>query len=257
MKVPPPSSTEQNRTAAWWSDFFNDLWIEVQRRSKSAEQSAREAAFICRALRLEKGARVLDVPCGVGRIAVELAALGHVVTGIDLTGDFIEDARRTAAGRGLDIQFMRGDMRELPARPEFDAVVCWWGSFGYFEDAENAAFLRAAARCLKPGGRILIDTHVMETLLPGMRERAWRRIGDILVLEERRYDFESSRTLTDWTFIRDGSVYSNQTSIRLYSYGELTRMLADAGFDRFNAYGSIEEDPFQAGSDRLYLVART
>lgn len=136
----------------WWEGFFSGLWLEVQRQFKSEEQTQAEADFIEKALALAPGAHVLDAPCGEGRIALTLAARGYQVTGVDITEPLLDDARRQAATRGLDVTWERRDMRDLPWEGAFDAVLCFWGSFGYFDDAGNIEHVQAVARALKPGG---------------------------------------------------------------------------------------------------------
>src|SRR5260370_42576898 len=96
-------------------------------------------------------------------------------------------------------------MRDLPWPGEFDGAYCFGNSFGYLRDGENADFLRAAARCLKPGARLLIETGIAaESLLPAFHERPWYQVGDILFLIHNRYDPPGGRLETECTFIRDG-----------------------------------------------------
>jgi cyclopropane fatty-acyl-phospholipid synthase-like methyltransferase len=140
----------------WWQTFFAGHWLDVQRVFK-AERTTAEADFIERVLKLQPGAAVLDVPCGEGRLSVELASRGYRLTGVDITEALLADARRTAAERRLDVAWHRRDMRDLPWREDFDGAYCFWGSFGYFDDEGNRAFLEAVARALKPGGRFLMD----------------------------------------------------------------------------------------------------
>jgi SAM-dependent methyltransferase len=241
----------------WWQHFFGGLWLEVQRNFRTPEQTRAEADFVEQALGLRPGDRVLDVPCGEGRIALELAARGHRVTGVDVTPALLVDARRAAAERGLSVAWEQRDMRDLPWQDRFDAAVCWWGSFGYFDDAGNAAFARAVARALRPGGRVLLDTPSAETLFPrqAQQPRSWTRVGEVLWLEEHRYEPATGRVESDWTFLRGGEVERRPISIRLYTLRELAQLLADAGFASWDAYGSLERGAFAVGSRRLYLVA--
>ena len=239
----------------WWSTFFSNLWLDVQRQVKSREQSDREAEFVERALDLERASSILDAPCGVGRLSIALARRGHHVHGIDLTEPFVEDARRAAASETLSLTFECRDMRDLPGEDRFDAAICWWGSFGYFDDEGNQDFLARAHRSLRPGGNLLIDTHVAETLLPVMSESSWKRVDDIIVLEKRVFDPWQSRTETEWTFIRGQEQYTNHTSIRLYTLREMVAELRRAGFDNIQVYGSLDGGPFALGSKRAYFVA--
>ncbi len=242
--------------ADWTHDFFSGPWIEVQRHARTAEQSAQEAEFIARTLALPPGAEVLDVPCGDCRIAVELAARGHRVTGVDIQPEMIAAARAKAAERRVAVELLEGDMRDLPWTGRFDAAFCWWGSFGWFDAAENLRQAKAVARALKPRGRYLVDLPTLESMLPQYRGASWHKLGDVLVGEEREFDPISGRIETYWTFRRGDETAVRRSSIHLYTYRELVSVLEAAGFREFEAMGTLDGEPFRQGSRRLYLTAR-
>lgn len=242
-------------STAWWLDFFSGAWLDVQRQFKPPEQTQAEADFIQDVMQLAPGARVLDAPCGEGRLSLELAARGCVVTGVDITPALLEDARRQAAERGLDVRWVQRDMRDLPWQGEFDAAFCYWGSFGYFDEAGNRDFVQAVGRALRSGGRFLIDTHCAETLFPILQERGWWEMGDTTVLEWRRYDHETGRIDVEWTFVQNGQTTKRFSSIRLYTYRELCTLLRQAGFATFTGYSAINKNPFEFGARRLILLA--
>jgi SAM-dependent methyltransferase len=240
----------------WWQSFFRGPWLDFQRTMDRPERVIPVADFLQRELDLPAGARVLDAPCGEGRIARELARRGYRVTGLDLTPGLLRDAERLARRDGLDIEWHRGDMRDLPWRRRFDLALCWWGSFGYFSDSENRRHVKAVARALKPGGRFAIDTHSPETLFPGFLQRQWAEDGGVVLFSRNSYDVDSGRVETEWEFIHEGRRRSARSSIRLYTLRELRELFAAAGFAGFRSYGSLEGDPFELDSRRLVFVAR-
>lgn len=241
-------------TGEWWETFFSGHWLDVQRVSKVA-QTTSEADFIERVLKLQRGAAVLDVPCGEGRLSLELAARGYRVTGVDITKAVLEDARRIAMERRVEVGWHRRDMRDLPWQEAFDGAFCFWGSFGYFDDEGNKAFLTAVARTLKPGGRFVIDIpNVAESLLPHFQGRDWWPAGEIMVLEERRYDHVQSRVEVDWTLVKSGQVETKTSSIRVYTYREICDLLTATGFTNLDAYGALAGEGFNLGQ-RLYMSA--
>ena len=81
------------------------------------------------------------------------------------------------------------------------------------------------------------------------------RVGDVVLLQDRRYDPASSRVEVEWTFLRAGEETRRRSSIRIYSYRELSGLLEAAGFMSCEGYDSTSERPFHLGARRLVLVA--
>jgi SAM-dependent methyltransferase len=241
--------------AEWWEEFFSGIWLDVQRQIKTHEETRSEVDFIERVLQLPPGAQVLDVPCGTGRHSLELATRGYRVTGVDITSQLLDDARRGADELQVEVEWECRDMRDLPWEGEFDGAFCWWGSFGYFDESGDRSFLEACSRVLKPGARFLVDSLVAEALFPVFAERMWRRSGDTLVLYENCYDHVHGRVDTTWTLVQEGKKEMKYSSMRIYTYRELCQLLGDAGFVHYEGYGSISSVPFVLGSRRLYVVA--
>jgi len=241
----------------WWRGFFTGVALDVWRSYTTDDLTRAEADFIERALALPPASRVLDVPCGGGRHALELTARGHALTGVDLAAEFVEEARAAAAERKLEVAWERRDMRDLPWPAAFDGAFSFGNSFGYLEDEGNAAFLAAVARALVPGGRFVLDTGmVLEALAPNLEERTWYEMGDIVFLLRHRYDHVRGRLETEYTFVRDGRTERRASTHRVYTYRELCGLLAAAGFGDVEAYGSLDREPFRFGSPRLLLVAQ-
>jgi SAM-dependent methyltransferase len=236
----------------WWREMFGSpAWQSVQLGWDAAEDADAQVDRLERALRLTPGMRVLDVPCGTGRIATRLAARGYEVVGVDATERFLDEAR----ARGDGVRYVNGDMRELSFDGGFEAVLCVWGSFGYFDRAGDLAQAAGAARALEPDGRYLIDVPTVETVLPRFRERSWFEVEGTIALQEATYVAGTGRVETAWTFVREGEPRAvHRTSVRLYSLRELTDLLHEAGFSSFEALDD-DLEPFGLGSHRCWLVA--
>ena len=241
----------------WWSRFFTGPVVESWRKALPPEHTVAEAVFLEGALGLRPGSRVLDVPCGHGRIAIELAARGARVSGIDISGEAIAFAREDAAARGLEVCFEVRDMRDLPFEAELDAAFCFGNSFGYLDDAGNALFLERVARALRPGGRFAMDTgYVAESLLPKLDRRAWYEIGGFTCLAARSYDPLSARLEVEYRFIlQDGKFDIRIASSRIHTCLEVVRLFERAGFREVECFGSIDRRPFELGSPTLIVTA--
>ena len=118
--------------------------------------TTQEIDFVVRALDLKPGTRVLDVGCGPGRHAHELARRGIVVHGIDISQRFIELAIEAAP---LGATFERRDARSMGFDKEFDAAICLCqGAFGLMTNPDdNISVLTGIAAALRPGGALALS----------------------------------------------------------------------------------------------------
>jgi SAM-dependent methyltransferase len=168
------------------------------------------------------------VPCGAGRLALELAARGYGLTGVDLSAEFLSHAR--AADPEGRVAWEQRDMRDLPWPARFDGAFCVGNSFGYLDDEGDAQFVRAVAAALRLGGRFVLETPmVMESLLPKLEDRPWFRAGDVYLLVTNEYDPARSRVDIEYTFVSGGRVEVRRGSHRLYTYRQLIELMEGAG----------------------------
>jgi 2-polyprenyl-6-hydroxyphenyl methylase/3-demethylubiquinone-9 3-methyltransferase len=99
------------------------------------------------------GQTALDVGCGAGLLAEPLARLGAEVTGLDATPEVIAVAREHAAAMDLEIDYRLGDVQELQG--QYDLITC----VEVIEHvADAAAFVKALAKRLAPGGLLVMST---------------------------------------------------------------------------------------------------
>jgi ubiquinone/menaquinone biosynthesis C-methylase UbiE len=239
----------------WWKDFFNGLMVDFWLAAMPEEVTRAEAAFLEERLGLSPGDRVLDVPCGAGRLAIELAARGVRMTGVDISSRFLEAAREQSAARNLDVEWRRGEMRDLPWSGEFDAAYCAGSSFGFLGDEGDAAFLRAVSRALRRGARFFADFKAAEALFPKFRESYEMVVGGIEFRARNRYDPASGTMESSYTATRDGRTETKRALHRIYTTREILGLLSDAGFASFETYGSVGGEAFTLGAPALLVVA--
>lgn len=240
------------------SNFETDAWLRIHRafwRERSADEVAERIEGV---MGLSPASTIVDVPCGIGELSAALADRGHRVHGIDRSANVLRAAEQHLGGR-TDVTLDRRDMRELEAEGAFDAAVCWWGSFGYFGDEGDAAFVRAVRRALKPGAPFLIEGFVMESLLPIYAPTGVMRFDDIMVVDERRLNMDTSILESTWTILEGGQVTERlDVRVRLYPWLELRRMLEGAGFDEVTLLDAGTLEPFEASArgGRTLTLAR-
>jgi SAM-dependent methyltransferase len=241
----------------WHETFFQGLAVEFWTKAIPAEATLADTGFLEKALELQPGSRVLDVPCGNGRHAIELARRGCRITGVDISEEFLALAIQGSEAAGVIGDWLKSDMRNLPWREEFDAAYCLGNSFGYLDSQGARDFLSALYRALRPGGRLVIDAPTAaESILLTLAEKRWHKVADMFVLSEARYQALESRVDIDYTFIRGGVVETKPTSSYIFTAAELGRLLNEAGFEVVSAFGSVEGEAYRLGSGQLLLVAR-
>jgi cyclopropane fatty-acyl-phospholipid synthase-like methyltransferase len=129
---------------------------EAYLRYSFTKGTAQEVPFIVEVLGLESGRRVLDVGCGPGRHAIELAKLGMQVTGVDVSAEFLRIAAKEARAAGVSASFFEVDARQMPFEDEFDAVISiCQGGFGLM-GKDDSLVLRRMTEAAKPGGKVLL-----------------------------------------------------------------------------------------------------
>jgi len=250
----------------WWASFFDQETLELWRRAHPREVTRAQAADIAGALGLRTGERVLDVPCGDGRHALELAGRGLRVTGLDLSGAFVRAGLEEARSRGLAPELVEGDMRALPWRACFDAAYCLGNSFGFFGREGELAFLRSVATALVPGGRFLLEYPMVAELLEASSEHRDRlELGDRTLTCEGRLDASGTRLEARYTITRrpptDGErVEDVAPLVRVASYAvyratEVEQLLLRAGFARVRLLEDPDGAAFGPGARAFYAYA--
>jgi SAM-dependent methyltransferase len=243
--------------ADWYRTFFSAPFNELWDRVIPPEASVREAQFLVGQLELGPRARILDVPCGSGRISVALAAAGCEVTGVDLSTDMLERARARASAAGVAVTLQHSDMRELPQTHAFDAAVCLGNSFGYLPHAGTLDFLRALAGALRPGSRAVIHTGICaESILTSLRPEETYDFGDMQFAIRNRYDVALSRLETEFTLAQGDHVWTQYGNQYVYTAAELARMLGASGFEVAALLGGVDAKPYALGEGELYIIAQ-
>lgn len=252
-------SDEDAGSRSWYED---DRFWEATREFLFTEEKLEEASEQLDAL-LDlmdppADADVLDLPCGVGRHAVELADRGHRVTAVDRTEPLLETARERAREAGAAVEFVREDMREFSRPASFDVVLNLFTSFGYFEDpADDERTARNFYESLRPGGALAMDLTSKEVVAADFRERSWDERDGTYLLEEHEVQDGWSWMDNRWVVVDpdEGTVDEFDVSHRLYSAAELTALLERVGFEEVRVYGDHEGADYDDDAERLVVIA--
>jgi cyclopropane fatty-acyl-phospholipid synthase-like methyltransferase len=184
-------------------EFFFDRHAPNYMDNTFTKNSREEVEFIVEELNLPPGSQILDIGCGTGRHAVELARRGYRMTGVDISTGMLKEAQREADKAGVKIDLIHADASQFKSENEFDAAICLcegaFGLLGSEDDPYEHEFniLKNIHDALKPGGRLIL------TALNGMRkirEATQKTIADgtfdLLTLVEtypHEYDSEGEK----------------------------------------------------------------
>ena len=240
----------------WYESFFSPLALEFWRAVIPPQSTREEVDLVERALGLGGPGRLLDLPCGEGRHAFELARRGHRVTGVDLSRYAVERASAEAARTGAAVVFVQGDMRAPPPGP-FDGACCLGNSIGYLSHEDLRGFLRSMIPVLRQGARWVVDTGTAaESLLPRFagNERTLEAAG-IHFAVRQRYDAIEGRLRQEALLERGEERQEGPISYGVYTVAELRRLFLEAGWRVLGLHGGLDGRPFALGDPRLLIVA--
>ena len=208
---------------------------------------------------LGEGAKILDAGCGLGRISVELAALGLDVTGVDIIQSELDAARESAEAEGVPLALINHDLRSFQAREQFDCAINLYTSFGYCATIEeDMKILKNIADSVKTGGTLIMECTSRETAIMYFTageefERAGYKVvthfevvgaWEGLRSQWTLYPLESKQAI-DHTFIQ-----------RLYPATFLRDKLIDFGYSKVNIYGDFDKSPYNEHARTMLIIGK-
>lgn len=240
----------------WYKNFFEKYYFPFLSERKTSLDTEKEVRFIVDILGLKNSGKILDLACGSGRHAIELARNGYSVVGIDLNKDCLITAKREAKKAKLPLSFLQGDMRSIPFNEEFDVVISMFSSFGYLETEEdNDRVLREIFKSLEAKGFLLLDLQNKNWILKNVPAKTWDEQEGLFLLEKRKYDAESKIYNNEITIVsprkKTEKVYS---SVRLYELLEIRDKAERSGFKILKVFGDYDKSKFNIQKSRRMII---
>jgi len=238
--VPGGDEKRKRRGKPWFEELFDEDYLRtLPYLTPQATQA--EAAMVIESLGLQPGSSVLDLGCGYGRHAMELAARGLHVVGVDLSLPMLLRGADEAQRRGLDINFMHADMREIDFDAQFDGAYCLFSTFGFFDDETNKKTASLVAKGLKPGAKFMLEVLNRDYVIGDLPNRVWWEGDGCVVLEEVEFNYFSSRVQSKRSVVfDDGRQVEQEISVRVYSLHEIGKLLHAAGLRVVEVSGSMQ-----------------
>lgn len=242
---------------SWFEDWFDSPLYERLYANRDEEEAKQLIVLLEKTLNLNNSSTILDLGCGRGRHALNLARKGYDVTGIDLSEEAIKTAKAKAEKEGLrNICFKVRDMRR-PLPETFDGIVNLFTTFGYFEqDEENTQVLDSIVEMLEPGGIFVLDYMNSTKVKKSFKPNDHGHFRDI--------EFKVDRYIRDGAIIKEiefsggpiDGVRTYSEHVKLYELDWFRRELDKRNLEIDQLYGDYQGNEFdRKSSPRLMIVS--
>lgn len=208
---------------------------------------------------------ILDLGCGPGLYTENLAANGHIVTGMDFSANSIRYARESASRKRLNISYIQQNYLEMEEENKYDLILMIFTDFGVLSPDQREILLANVHRALKPGGKFLFD--VMNENYPvnvsGSKEweasgKGFWRNGPYLALTESFYYEEQKVALSQHIIIDEaGEMDIYRFWIHTFSHADLGEILASHGFSATECHDNIVPECDMYRSDAVTFTIST
>ena len=236
----------------WYKDWFDSKYYHLLYKNRDHNEAALFLDNISNEFK-KKNARILDVACGKGRHAKYLNSIGFDVTGVDLSLNSIEYAKKY---ENKKLKFHQHDMRNVFEENKFDIVTNLFTSFGYFDNTlDDQKAISSMAGNLKKGGLLLIDFMNVKKVIMNLVANEIKFIEDV--------KFKISRKIIDNHIIKkiniedEENIFSHQEKVHCLTLFNFTEMLEKANMKIINLFGDYDLNNFdEQKSDRLIILAK-
>ena len=197
-------------------------------------------------------ARILDLACGTGILAICLAEDGHVVHGIDNSPEMVSIAKSKSVGMS-GLSFDVQDMVNFDVDEKFDLGTCTFDSINYIRKLRDLRkMLGRVASVLHEGGLFIFDSNTRKLYLSHSGETFKREINGQSFLQHCRYDSVHNIATTIFSF-SDGTYEIHKQ--RPYDYDELAPLLEGAGLHVVHLFSWFEKMPYSSNTPKVFCVA--
>jgi SAM-dependent methyltransferase len=247
----------------WWQAFFDADYVRLWGQSDVSGSTVAQVEGLWTLLGLHDGSRILDAPCGYGRLSRPLADRGAIVLGVDQSRMLLEHAER---GRGQlpssQLRYVQHDLRQPLDEAGFDCALNVFTSLGYGTEEDDLKILETLCAAVRPGGLVFVETNHRDSTAAFLARGVppSQRLPDgTLVVEDPRFDPITGRMETCWYWSGPAGQGSKPASLRVYTATELVCLLQRAGFRFRSAHRGCSPEGFRAeGPDlggRIGLLA--
>ncbi len=223
----------------WYEDLFTNYAHTYDKEFFTAG-TLQETDFIEKEIGHDKSIRILDIGCGTGRHAIELAKRGYLVTGIDLSESQLQRAREKAKMEKVKVDFRLADARTLSLKRRFDLLlILCEGAFPLMEtDEMNFKILKNATKALKSRGKLILTTlNALYPLYHSVKDFMNENLAEGKSINNR-FDFMTFRDYSTFEVIDDNGKKKNlNCNERYYAPSEIVWLLKSLGYTNIDIFG--------------------
>ena len=247
----------------WWRAFFDDDYFRLWGQLLSEDHSTKQAAELWSMLDLRAGCRILDAPCGWGRLSRRLALLGANVLGVDQSETLLEVATRNRGELTAErLRYVKHDLRTSLPETGFDVACNIFTSFGYGTTEEDEAIFRTLREAVRPGGRVVVETNHRDMMCAFVARgtKASMRLPDgTLFLDESDFDAITGVVKLNWYWSGSWGSGEKHAEWRCYTPTQIVELLQRTGLRLAAAHKGLSKTPYKAegpeAGGRLAIVA--
>jgi ubiquinone/menaquinone biosynthesis C-methylase UbiE len=203
-----------------------------------------------------KPANVLEVACGTGKVSRMLAEEGFNMTGVDISEEMIEEAKRLRNEAGLSIDFFVSDVCEMRLGKEFDCAFSFFDSLNNILEYDK--FIAALTRVrehLKMGGCFLFDLNTAYAFEMRMfDQKETDKHAKVRYRWISHWDRDNKICRIDMEFWTNKEKFAETHWQKAYTNEEIFEAMQKAGFQRVRIYDAYSLNPPRAKSDRVHVL---
>ena len=241
------------QTRSWYRSWFDSPYYPILYKSRDESEAAFFIDRLIKYLNPSSDSKFLDMACGRGRHSIRIHQKGFDVTGIDLSKNSIEEAKKN---EDPGLRFYVHDMRERFKAAQYDYVLNLFTSFGYFNTREqNEDVLRTANTSLKEDGTLVIDFLNPSKIKKQIKESETREISGV--------KFRIRRAYKDGWIIKKikvedgGKSYNFEERVWAIDHEVFKSMLSRSDFEILDTFGNYNMNAYNPDeSERQIIIAR-
>lgn len=213
-----------------------------------------------------KDARILELCCGTGRLAIPIAKDGYNISGVDYTASMLERAKEKASQAGLKINFIEADIRTLNLQEKFDLIFLPFNSIHHLYKNEDLFEVLKVVRnhlkekglflldCFNPNIRYIVEKEKEQQVIAEYRTNDGRKV---LIEQSMYYENTTQINRIKWHYYIDNKFHSIQNmDMRLFFPQELDSYFKQARFNIIHKFGDFMGEVFNNGSEKqIYVLA--